>query len=160
MHQQIDRAKVKQGRKDRNQHDLDIGHLGKFAHQEGPRPHERRHDLPTRRGRSLDPASLGGTVAKFFHQRDGKGPRRDHICNRRARDRAHAGACNNRRLGRTTGLFARRGIGQIDKEFTSAGDFQKGTKQHKDKNEGCRNAQGDTKDPFGTQCHLAGQPFK
>ena len=45
MHQQIDRAEIQEGRKDRHQNDLQIGHLGEFAHQEGAGAHQRRHDL-------------------------------------------------------------------------------------------------------------------
>jgi hypothetical protein len=86
-----DSDEIEHGGQKRSRHDVGIGHAGQFDHDEGPRPHQRRHDLTPRGRHCFDRAGQRLWIAQPAHggQRDGTG--RCDIGRGRTRDRPKEG---------------------------------------------------------------------
>ena len=75
-----DRKKIKDRGQRCRQHDLSVGHPGQLNHHKGTGTHQRRHDLPARRGHSLNSGGKALGIAQLGHCGQRYRTRRCNIC--------------------------------------------------------------------------------
>ncbi len=91
-----------QCRQQRRLGDVEIGHFHDIRHQEGRRPHDRRHQLPAGRGHRLYSAGHRGPIAGAAHERNADGAGGQNICHRCSRNHPHQAAADDGSLCRPT----------------------------------------------------------
>ena len=100
------RDEIEHRRDRRGERDVAVRNVQVLRHDEGDRPHHRRHDLPAHAGGRFDRAREGRAVAETLHQRDGELAGRDDVRHAGAVDRAHQRRRDDRDLRRTARVVA------------------------------------------------------
>ena len=155
VHHHKCREEIQQRRNGSGLANFDIGHVDGLGHDEGHRPHHRRHDLPAHAGRGLDAASELGLVAKAFHQRNGELPGGDHVGYARSVDGAHQPRRHDSHLGRPALGVAKQAQGKVGEQGDHPGLLQKGAKQDEQKDVRRRHIGRRAVDALGAKPELA-----
>ena len=142
-----DRREEQQRRNNSHLHDVGIGRADDLGHDEGRRPHHRRHDLATGGDHRLDGPGLVRLVAFLFHHRDGQRPSDRHVARRRAGYHAQQGGENDRCLGARRQHAPCQAAGQPEEEITGAEFTEESAVDGKHDDIGRRNADRNAVDP-------------
>jgi hypothetical protein len=153
--EEVDGREVEERREDREAHDVGVGEAGVLGHEEGARPHDRRHDLPAGRGGGLDAARLLPGVAELLHERDRERARRHDVGDGAARDRTHETRGDDGGLGRAAPLAPGDGVRQVDEEAAGAGRLEEGAEEDEGEDDRGRHAEREAEDPLLAEVEVA-----
>ena len=131
----------------RRQHHFGIADSHKLRHHKSYCTHNGRRKLPSGRGNCFHCSGKFLSVAGFFHQRNGNGPRCSHIGYCRTINHTHHGGGNHRHLCRPAGSSADKRKRNIVDKLGKTAVFQECPKQYKNEDIGCRNPAPGTENP-------------
>ncbi len=151
---------IQEGGKDGGDHDLGVGHAEKFGHDEGGRPHYRRHDLAARGGHRFDSPGELRPVTDAFHEGDGERAGGGDVGDGAAVDRAEQAAGEDGHFGRAAGRAAGDGHGQGVEEFGHARLRQEGAEEDEQEDVRGRDAEGDAVNTFCREEHVLDDPVE
>ena len=156
-----DQTKVEQRRRqDRGHHHGRVIHPDGDRHDKGNRPHHRRHHHTAGRGAGLDRAGVMGRIADLFHGRNSDRPRARDVGKDRPRQRPEKGAGDDGHFCRTTAVFAKARIGEINKELSRSCRNQHAGKDQKAQHDLGHDLGRDAHQPFGAEDMRLDHPFK
>ena len=106
-----------------------------FGHDEADCPHDGRGELSAGGGDRLDGCGELLLVAGLLHHRDGDGPRRRHIGDRRAVDHPQEGAGDDGDLGRSSRRLPHERQGDVVDELAEAAVLEVGAEEDEEEKE-------------------------
>ena len=160
MYHNHDTGEVQECRYNGRDNNIGIWDICHFCHQECGSPHNRRHNLPAGGSSSFYCSSKFRTVAHTFHHWNGKAPGAYRVCYRTAGNGTLQRTGDNRYFRRTAGGFPCNTVGDINKELTNPGAFQKCTEQNKQENKCGTYSKRCPDNPFSREIQMGSDTFQ
>ena len=131
---------VEKGGDNRGQHHIGVAQIEELRHDEAHSPHKRGTKLPAGGGHCLHRPGELLFIAGLLHQGDGNGSGGSYIGDGGPVNHSHQSGGQHRHLGGSSRGLAHQSEGKIVDKFGKPAVFQKGSKDHKEKNVGGRDA--------------------
>ena len=147
---------VQEGGDDGGQHDVGVAQVEEFRHDEAHRAHDGGAELAPRGGHRFHRPGELLFIAGLLHQGDGNGSGGSYIGDGGPVNHSHQSGGQHRHLGGSSRGLAHQSEGKIVDKFGKPAVFQKGSKDHKEKNVGGRHADARTQQALGAP-ELGGQ---
>ena len=144
---------------DRKNRSAGIRPADDLGHDEGRRPHHRRHDLTAGGDDRLDRTGLMGKIALPLHHRDGQGAGDGDVAGGRPGDHPEQCGKDDRGLGRCRPHRPGEAVRQSEEEVPRAEHGQKRSEYREHHDVGGRDTERDSVDPFRRRRQERGDPF-